>query len=83
LANRYLAYEALSVTMCQLLDGLTAVSTSAKADVSKTREGMAQGAQLHDFAAEHPVVRTPPGTGRKSFYVNVAHTAHFKGMSEA
>ena len=82
-ANQYLAYETLSDTMRGILDGLTGVSTSVKADVSKTREDMVQGGQSHNYAAEHPVVRTHPETGRKSLYVNVAHTAHFKGMSEA
>ena len=87
-ANQYLAYESLSETMRGLLDGLTGVSTSAKADVSKTREDMIGNAgdanvQRQDFFAEHPVVRTHPETGRKALYVNFAHTAHFKGMTEA
>src|ERR1700757_96528 len=37
-ANQYLAYEALSDGLKQTLDGLVGVSSSAKADVTKTRE---------------------------------------------
>ena len=84
-ANQYLAYEALSEPLRTFLGGLTGIGTSAKADVSKTREDMiaeAGEAQNHNFIAEHPVVRTHPETGRKALYVNVAHTSHFKGMSE-
>ena len=84
-ANQYLAYETLSEPLRHFLDGLTGVSTSVKADVSKTREDMISNAgqtQEHNFAAEHPVVRTHPETGRKCLYVNVAHTSHFKGMTE-
>lgn len=84
-ANQYLAFEALSGPMQRILGDLVAVSTSAKADVSKTREDMfklAGDSQKHDYRAEHPAVRTHPETGRKALYVNVAHTSHFKGMSE-
>jgi taurine dioxygenase len=85
-ANQYLAYETLSDGMRAMLDGLMAVSTSAKADVSKTREDMFRNAgdtQSHNYASEQPVVRTHPETGRKALFVNVAHTSHFKGMTEA
>ena len=84
-ANQYLAYESLSEGMRKFLDSQIAVNTSAKADVSKTREDMVRGAgetQHHNFIAEHPAVRTHPETGRRALYVNVAHTSHFKGMSE-
>src|ERR1700733_5291331 len=37
-ANMYLAYEALSPGLRRLLGGLTGVNSSARADVSKTRE---------------------------------------------
>jgi taurine dioxygenase len=85
-ANQYLAYEALSEGMRRLLDPLAGVASSAKADVSKTREdriasdGRADARK--DYVAEHPVVRTHPETGRKALYVNVAHTIRFTGMSE-
>lgn len=85
-ANQYLAYETLSDTMKGLLDGLVGISTSAKADVSRTREDRmksdGKSETPKDYVAEHPIVRTHPETGKKSLYVNVAHTAGIKGMSE-
>src|SRR2546423_1993218 len=83
-ASQYLAYEALSEAMRKLLNGLVAVNSSAKADVSRTREDRVkeQGGSGKSYEAEHPVVRTHPETGRKALYVNVAHTARFKGMTE-
>ncbi len=90
-ANQYLAYEALSDTMKRLLTGLKGISSSAKADVSKTREdriktdGKGEGAVAapQQFQALHPIVRTHPETGRKALYVNVAHTAGIDGMTDA
>ncbi len=86
-ANQYLAYEGLSDTMQRLLVGLKGISTSAKADVSKTREDRLktdakQGAKT-EYQAIHPIVRTHPETGRKALYVNIAHTAGIEGMTEA
>ena len=84
-ANQYLAYETLSDGLKRTLDGLVGVSTSTKAEVSKTREDRLResGATLKALHGEHPVVRTHPETGRKALYVNVAHTSHFKGWTEA
>lgn len=85
-ANQYLAYEALSDGLKQTLSTLHGVNTSAKADVSKTREDRVKesgsNSVKQDYAAEHPVVRTHPETGRKALYVNVAHTARFAGWTE-
>ncbi|HYN11010.1 MAG TPA: TauD/TfdA family dioxygenase [Burkholderiales bacterium] len=83
-ANQYLAYESLSEGMRRLLEGLIAVNSSAKANVTRTREDRIkeQGATSRDYQAEHPVVRTHPETGRKALYVNVGHTARFRGMTE-
>jgi len=84
--NMYLAYEALSPGMRRLLDGLVGVNSSAKADVTKTREDRlrdsARTDARPDYLAEHPVVRTHPETGRKALYVNLGHTVRFKGMTE-
>jgi taurine dioxygenase len=86
-ANQYLAYETLSEPLRRFLDGLTAVNSSAKACVSKTREDMIRNAgdnaRAQDFLSEHPAVRTHPETGRRCLYVNVAHTSNFKGMTES
>lgn len=94
-ANQYMAYETLSETMKGLLAGLKGISSSAKADVSKTREdrmksdgkeglhGGGTGAAPKQYQAAHPIVRTHPETGRKCLYVNVAHSAGIEGMSDA
>jgi taurine dioxygenase len=83
-ANQYLAYEALSDGLKATLDGLIGVSSSAKADVTKTREDRmkAAGAELKVMTAEHPIVRTHPETGRKALYTSDAHTAYIKGWTE-
>jgi taurine dioxygenase len=84
-ANMYLAYEALSDTMRRLLDGLTAINSSAAADVSRTREDRIKDSARADarkeYVSAHPVVRVHPETGRRALYVNVAHTVGIEGMT--
>src|SRR6266853_1800972 len=65
-------------------DGLIGVSSSIKADVTKTREDRikAAGAEHKVLTAEHPIVRTHPETGRKALYTSRAHTAHIRGWTE-
>ena len=83
-ANQYLAYQTLSEGLHQTLAGLVGVNSSAKADVSKTREDRLRdaGAELKVLIGEHPVVRTHPETGRKALYLNFGHTARFRGWTE-
>ena len=83
-ANQYLAYEALSDGLKATLDGLVGVSSSAKADVTRTREDRvkAAGEEIKVMTAEHPIVRTHPETGRKALYTSDAHTAYIKGWTE-
>lgn len=86
-ANMFLAYERLSGGMQRLLDGLRVVNSSAKADVTRTREdrvASSPGKDAHRvFEATHPAVRTHPESGRKALYVNFAHSVRFEGMTEA
>lgn len=80
------AFEALSPALQRMLESLKAVNTSAKADVTRTREDRIKDAPTtqakKELSAEHPVVRTHAETGRKSLYVNYGHTACFAGMTE-
>ena len=66
-ANQYLAYETLSDGCARMLDGLVAVSRSAKAEVTRTREDRIRDdgktEAKNEFVSEHPVVRTHPGNG--------------------
>ncbi|MDC1172810.1 TauD/TfdA family dioxygenase [Alphaproteobacteria bacterium] len=84
-ANMYLAYETLSSGLKKVLGNLVAVNISGKGRVQNTRAPMrnlaSTGKDETSFVAEHPVIRTHPTTGKKSLYVNTAHTSHFKGMT--
>lgn len=87
-ANMYLAYESLSEGMRRVLDGLSAVNSSAKNKETVRGDHLASGSMTgrssapQDRTAEHPVVRIHPDTGRKALYVNPAHTVRFTGMTE-
>jgi taurine dioxygenase len=85
-ANQYMAWDELSDTFKTMLTPLKGISSSAKADVSKTREdrmasdGRAQ-AQC-ELRAMHPIRRVHRETGKPALYVNVAHTAGIEGMKD-
>ena len=85
-ANMYMAYDALSDGMKDMLEGLRAVNSSSKADVSATREDRMKTSAIvatdHESIGLHPVVRTHPENGKKLLYVNPAHTLRFENMTE-
>ncbi|HEY7744570.1 MAG TPA: TauD/TfdA family dioxygenase [Burkholderiales bacterium] len=84
-ANQYLAYETLSDDLRERLAGLVGINASTKADASRTREDRLRAAGLDHkvLVGEHPVVRTHPETRRRALYVNVGHTTHFRGWTQA
>ena len=85
-ANQQLAYDTLSDGLRGILDGLTAINSSVRADGIRTRvdkDVPVLGDQATSgYEAEHPVIRTHPESGRKSLFVNRGHTVNFVGMTE-
>ena len=77
-ANMYAAYEGLSDRLQRLLAGLTAIH-----DGEQYYRGRYGSANLRDDrhpAAEHPVVRTHPVTGRQALFVNQGFTTRIKEL---
>jgi taurine dioxygenase len=83
-ASQYAAYEALSDGLRQALDGLIGVNSSAKAEVTRSREDRLReaGVQSKVLVGKHPIVRTHPETGRKALYMSLGHTVRFDGWGE-
>ena len=86
-ACQHQAYVGLSEGLRQSLRALRGISTSAKADVSRTREDRLRDAGTHQakaaLEASHPVIRRHPETGQPVLYVNIAHTARFETWTES
>ena len=84
--NLYAAYENLSPTFRNLVDGRTAVHnivTSMPADFMEQDWAPNQLKRLQEMTppVEHPVVRTHPETGRKCLFVNRNFTSHIADLS--
>lgn len=89
-SSMYAAYDALSDGMKNLLDGLIGINSAelkksgGRANRGKVYQNMALSNldEADKIVAEHPLVRTHPGTGRKGLYLNQAHTVCIKGLTE-
>ena len=83
-ANQYAAWEALAPGLQSQLDGRTAMNSSAAAmSIRNTADRMTDEQAAQVFESRHPAVRTHPESGRKSLYVNVAHTYGLVGVDRA
>jgi taurine dioxygenase len=89
-SNTAAAYDALSEGMRAMVDKLVGVN-SAGLKVTGGRRKMHStigSMKVHDtenadgYEAEHPAVRTHPGTGRRALYLSRSHTIRFRDMSE-
>jgi taurine dioxygenase len=76
-ADMYLAYDLLSDTMKELLQGLTAIHDGALPYTGSYKSAAPEGGYPRN---EHPVIVTHPETGKKVLYVNSGFTSHIKGL---
>lgn len=86
-ANMATAWQTLPAELRATVQGLRAVCSSSRADITRTREDrlreMADATSPRAFENVHPVVRTHPETGEQVLYVNEAHVTRFEGWTEA
>ncbi|MEM7020792.1 MAG: TauD/TfdA family dioxygenase [Pseudomonadota bacterium] len=80
-ADMYLAYELLSESMQQFLEGLTAIHDGSIPYVQGF--GIQAQGNAEYPKNEHPVVTRHPETGRKVLYVNSTFTSHIVQLSRA
>ncbi|MGI9576568.1 MAG: TauD/TfdA dioxygenase family protein [Microthrixaceae bacterium] len=86
-ANMYEAYDSLSDSLKDMLDGATATHDLTK----MLSRAVAQGNSDADLdatraaypATHHPVFRTHPETGRKALFVNGNFTTRIDGLSDS
>jgi len=80
-SSMYAAYETLSESMQNFLEGLTAEHGSEH--VYRGRYGHTQNLRDGDYPCNiHPIIRTHPVTGRKGLYVNSGFTRRIIELSE-
>ena len=77
------AYEGLDDALKMRLEGLRAVNDFTHSFGLAMRPEELEEKRKQFPAAEHPVLRTHPVTGRKSLYVNAIFTSHIVGMDRA
>lgn len=86
-ASMYAAYDALSPGMKELLDGMKAVHSGARAfgpnskANTENRSAQFRLSEVAENEVEHPVVCTHADSGRKHLYVNGGFTTRFADMT--
>tara|TARA_A100001037_G_scaffold305424_1_gene345568 strand:- start:1657 stop:2598 length:942 start_codon:yes stop_codon:yes gene_type:complete len=80
-ANQFLAYDALSDGMKELLAGLRVVHDFAKARY-RSPQPYSDKAMKKTRPVTHPAIRTHPESGRKALYVSPGFALRFDGMTE-
>ena len=86
-ANMYLAYEALSDGMRDMLEGIKTYNVGSRTRRERYGADSSMGTKLQDpgdrpTEAAHPLFRTHPETGRKALYIG-GHSERLDGFSEA
>jgi taurine dioxygenase len=82
-ANLYLAYDALSDGMKEMLEGLSAVHSFANVRDLKNRDPETTRYLIEKNPPSlHPLVKAHPETGRKLLFLSPAATTCIDGMSE-
>ncbi len=90
-ASSYAGYESLSQGMRDMIDDLQVVNSAAlaagggRANLVTQSGGMAHTRldQADEIKAVHPAAPVHPDSGRRSLYVNKAHSVQFVGMTPA
>jgi taurine dioxygenase len=80
-ANMYAAYDALSEVFKRRLERLTAVHDPERAFRGRYADRGKDDTGRVFSAAEHPVVRTHPVSGRQALFVNETFTTRIVGMT--
>ena len=78
----YSAYEALSVPIKNMINGLTALHSSEHFYKGRYSDRGKNDSDINCPEAIHPVVRTHPETGKKVLFVNRTFTTRINELSE-
>ena len=81
-SDMYAAYEDLSDPIKNMLGGLSALHSSEHIYKGRYSDRGKSDAEIDCPEAIHPIVRTHPGTGRKSLFVNRTFTTKVIGLSD-
>ncbi|TNC24830.1 TauD/TfdA dioxygenase family protein [Amycolatopsis alkalitolerans] len=79
-ADMAAAYDNLPADVRERITGLRAVHDFVPGFARFTDPGLLAARQAEFPPVEHPVVRTHPGTGRRTLFVNPAFTTHIVGL---